>query len=72
MAYTEEERIAARRAAWQKYNLAHKEHRATHNKEYVQKPLVKERRQQKRAQAKLQLPTAPVRVGPTTQTIIST
>ena len=72
MAYTEEERIAARRASWQKYNLAHKEHRATHNKEYVQKPLVKERRQQKRAQAKLQLPTAPVRVGPTTQTIIST
>lgn len=76
MAYTEEERIAARRAAWQKYNVTHKEARAAHNKEYVQKPIVKERRRQKRAQARdsgVQSPNAPVvRVGPTTQTISST
>lgn len=73
MAYTDEERIAARRAAWQKYNVAHKEARAAHNKEYVQKPIVKERRRQKRVQARnsgVQSPNAPVnRVGPTTDLI---
>ena len=54
MAYTEQERIAARRAAWQKYNEAHRAERAAHNKEYVQKDIVKARRRQMRAQARVQ------------------
>ena len=39
--YTEEDRIAARRATWRKYNHAHTAERAAHNKEYVQKENVK-------------------------------
>ena len=57
MAYTEQERIAARRAAWQKYNEAHRAERAAHNKEYVQKDSVKARRllrRQMRAQSRVQ------------------
>ncbi len=53
MAYTEQERIAARRAAWQKYNEAHRAERAAHNKEYVQKDIVKARRSQMRAQSRV-------------------
>ena len=49
--YTEEERIAARRATWRKYNHAHKAERAAHNKEYVQKEDVKARRRQMRTQS---------------------
>ena len=75
MAYTEQERIAARRAAWQKYNEAHRAERAAHNKEYVQKDIVKARRRQMRAQSRVQSIVTtdtqedrePVqRVGPTT------
>ena len=54
MAYTEQERLAARRAAWQKYNEAHRAERAAHNKEYVQKDIVKARRSQMRAQPRVQ------------------
>jgi len=49
MAYTEQERVAARRAAWQKYNRAHRAERAAHNKQYVQQVDVKARRRQMRA-----------------------
>ena len=80
MAYTEQERVAARRSAWQKYNEAHRAERAAHNKEYVQKDSVKARRQlrrQMRAQSRVQTtdtqaPTLIMnrepaqRVGPTT------
>jgi hypothetical protein len=80
MAYTEQERVAARRAAWQKYNEAHRAERAAHNKEYVQKDIVKARRSQMRAQSRVhttgttdtQAPTLIMnrepaqRVGPTT------
>ncbi len=80
MAYTEQERVAARRAAWQKYNSAHKEERAAHNKEYVQKENVKARRRQMRAQSRVHTldSQAPMdrepaqRVGPTTEIINST
>ena len=41
---TEEERQAAQREAWQKYNKAHKQERAAHNKTYVQREEVKTRR----------------------------
>ena len=41
---TEEERRAAQTAAWQKYNKAHKQERAAHNKTYVQREEVKARR----------------------------
>ena len=84
MAYTEQERIAARRAAWQKYNEAHRAERAAHNKEYVQKDIVKARRRQMRAQVRVQTtgtnraPTLIMngepaqRVGPTTPIIPAT
>ena len=83
MAYTEQERIAARRAAWQKYNEAHRAERAAHNKEYVQKDIVKARRSQMRAQSRVhttdtQAPTLIMdrepaqRVGPTTQVMAAT
>ena len=77
MAYTEQERIAARRAAWQKYNSAHKEERAAHNKQYVQKVDVKARRRQMRAQSRVLtqalMDREPAqRVGPTTETISTT
>ena len=41
---TEEERRAAQRAAWQKYNKAHKQERANHNRQYCQREEVKARR----------------------------
>ena len=45
MAYsTEEERKAARRATYAKYNRAHRAERAAHNKAYVQRPDVKAKR----------------------------
>ena len=83
MAYTEQERLAARRAAWQKYNEAHRAERAAHNKEYVQKDIVKARRSQMRAQSRVQTTDtqAPTliknrepaqRVGPTTEIINTT
>ncbi len=80
MAYTEQERVAARRAAWQKYNSAHKEERAAHNKQYVQKVDVKARRRQSyilRAQSRVHtqalMDREPAqRVGPTTETISTT
>ena len=77
MAYTKQERIVARRAAWQKYNRAHKDERATHNKEYVQKENVKARRRQMRAQSRVHT-QAPMdrepaqRVGPTTRVMADT
>jgi hypothetical protein len=55
MAYTEQERIAARRATWQKYNEAHRAERAAHNKDYVQKDIVKARRSQMRAQSRVHI-----------------
>jgi len=45
---TEEERVAARREAWQKYNRAHKEERAAHNKLYLQREDVKQKRLEQR------------------------
>ena len=80
MAYTEQERIAARRAAWQKYNEAHRAERAAHNKEYVQKDIVKARRRQMRAQSRVHTidTQAPMdrepaqRVSPTTEIINTT
>ena len=53
MTQTEEERVAARRAAWSKYNRAHKAERAAHNKAYVQKEDVKARRRQMRTQSRI-------------------
>ena len=41
---TEEERREAQREAWQRYNKAHKQERAAHNKTYVQREEVKARR----------------------------
>ena len=41
---TEEERRAALREAWQKYNQAHKQERAAHNKTYVRREDLKARR----------------------------
>ncbi len=51
---TEEERRAALRAAWQKYNKAHKQERAAHNKAYVQREEVKARRRFMNRQRALQ------------------
>ena len=34
---TDEQRQAAKRASWQKYNVAHKAERAAHNKMYCQR-----------------------------------
>ena len=51
---TEEERRAALRAAWQKYNKAHKQERAAHNKAYVQREDVKARRRFMNRQRALQ------------------
>jgi hypothetical protein len=76
MTQTEEERVAARRAAWSKYNRAHKAERAAHNKAYVQKEDVKARRRQMRTQPRI-LSTqidreSAGRVGPTTPIIPAT
>jgi hypothetical protein len=51
---TEEDRRAALRAAWQKYNKAHKQERAAHNKTYVQREEVKARRRCMNRQRALQ------------------
>ncbi len=78
MPYTEQERIAARRATWQKYNEEHRAERATHNKAYVQKEDVKVRRRQTRVVRTHSIPeTVPAsepvqRVDPTTEIINST
>ena len=45
---TEEERQAALRASWQKYNLARRAERAARNKVYCQREDVKERRKELR------------------------
>ena len=47
---TEEERIAARRNAWARYNRAHKAERCEHNKAHVQKEYVKARRRERYAE----------------------
>jgi len=51
---TEEERREALRASWQKYNKAHKQERAAHNKAYVQREDVKARRRFMNRQRALQ------------------
>ena len=43
---TEEERLAARRMAWNKYNLQHREERRAHNKLYSKRPEVKAKRRE--------------------------
>ena len=43
---TEEERQAAKKASWQKYNLAHKSERAAHNKVDCQREDVKAKRRE--------------------------
>ena len=43
---TEEQRQAAKRASWQKYNVAHKAERAAHNKVYCQRDDVKAKRRE--------------------------
>ena len=48
---TEEERLAARRASWQKYNLAHASERAAHNKLYCKREDVKAKRHELRKSA---------------------
>ena len=68
MTYTEQERIDARRATWQKYNHTHKQERAVHNKQYVQRDDVKKRRRILR-DTPPQTTTVDKCVGPTTKTI---
>ena len=43
---TDEQRQAAKRASWQKYNVAHKAERAAHNKMYCQRADVKAKRRE--------------------------
>ena len=45
---TDEERRAALRASWQKYNAAHRAERAAHNKAHCQREDVKQRRKERR------------------------
>ena len=45
---TDEERRAALRASWQKYNAAHRAERAAHNKAYCQREDAKQRRKERR------------------------
>ena len=45
---TDEERRAALRASWQKYNAAHRAERAAHNKKYCQRGDIKQRRKELR------------------------
>ena len=45
---SDEERQAALRASWQKYNAAHRAERAAHNKAYCQREDVKQRRKERR------------------------
>ena len=44
--HTDEERRAALRAAWRKYNKAHRAERSAHNKIYSQRDDVKQRRRE--------------------------
>ena len=44
--YTDEERRAALRAAWRKYNKAHRSERCAHNKIYSKRDDVKQRRRE--------------------------
>ena len=68
--YTPEERKAARLAAWQKYNEAHKTERAEHNKHYVKLPHVKERRlAQQRARYAVRSTDQSTAFNPTTNII---
>ncbi len=67
MTYTEQERIDARRVTWQKYNRTHKQERAKHNKEYVQRDDIKQRRRILRNTPKQLI--IDKCVGPTTKTI---
>ena len=55
---TEEERLAAKRASWQKYNLAHASERAAHNKLYCKREDVKEKRRELRKLKKSEKPEA--------------
>ena len=45
---TDEERQAALRASWHKYNVAHRAERAVHNKAYCQREDIKQRRKELR------------------------
>ena len=45
---TGEERQAALRASWQKYNAAHRAERAAHNKTYCQRADIKQHRRELR------------------------
>ena len=45
---TEEERRAAIKASYQKYNLTHRKARAAHNKAYCQREDIKQRRRELR------------------------
>ena len=44
--HTEDERRAALRVAWRKYNKAHRAERSAHNKIYSQRDDVKQRRRE--------------------------
>ena len=44
--HTEDERRAALRAAWRKYNKAHRSERCAHNKIYSKRDDVKQRRRE--------------------------
>ena len=44
--YTDEERREALRAAWRKYNKAHRAERSAHNKIYSRREDVKQRRRE--------------------------
>ena len=44
--HTEDERRAALRAAWRKYNKAHRAERSAHNKIYSRREDVKQRRRE--------------------------
>ena len=46
--HTEEEKRAALRASWRKYNKSHTAERAAHNKSYAQRDDVKQRRKELR------------------------
>ena len=43
---TEEDRVAARRATWGKYNAAHRAERAAHNREYSKQAHVKAKKRE--------------------------
>ena len=51
---TEEQRQAAIRASWQKYNVAHKAERSAHNKVYCHREDVKAKRRENYCAKKLE------------------